>query len=112
MSDRDLRLELAEFITWRQEWLTVDRARNRCGTYDVVLRLDGSYPLAADADALADSLRQELERLLPGAVEAVDRPVRLADWHERPYRRPCPREQEPREGLDHEKRNYDREAGR
>jgi hypothetical protein len=65
---------LLEFMHERADWLRVYVAENEHGSYDVVLRIDGSYGLERDAHGVATLMRDHLERL------ARREGLALEDW--------------------------------
>jgi hypothetical protein len=66
---------LAGFMRDRSDWLRIDVAQNGWGSYDVVLRLDGSYVSEGDAHAALRLFRREFARI------ARREGLRLEDWH-------------------------------
>lgn len=63
---------LAAFFAGRRDALRVEERRNKYGTHDVVLRLEGGYD-AEMGRQRADAVRGELGLLLePGAAWGVD----------------------------------------
>lgn len=73
---------VSEFMRDRWDFLSVAAAKNSHGTWDVVLRIDGSYSQEDVCRAAADLFRRELAAAL--ATEGI--PVQREIWEHDHFR--------------------------
>ncbi|MGA9997083.1 MAG: hypothetical protein WBP93_16820 [Pyrinomonadaceae bacterium] len=69
--------DLDDFIADRASWLRVVAVENEHGSFDVVLRIDGSYAVKESAEEMADYFRKHLAPVL----KAMDLERVMTDWN-------------------------------